>query len=235
MSNNLRARTCALIVLVPLASACSWFTDFKQQPSVGTWQHFSSDSAAGRGFRGNPAGSVPTTGSTVPGFMISYSNFPVTVDSFSVVRNPVAVDGRSLENGRKYYAINCAVCHGDVGDGNGALKQASALYGFAPPIISDIAKNYSDGYIWGIMRNGRGIMPSYNRIEDMDRWDVVNYIRGLQGKLAQPVPTGPLGMPGETGSKLPGATRIGPTVPSAFARPTQGQMTGVDRRPEGRP
>jgi mono/diheme cytochrome c family protein len=222
------------LVLGPLSLAlavtgCDWFTDFKQQPSVNTWQHFSTDSAANRGFRGQPAGSVPTTGATVPAFMISYSNMPATIDSFSVVRNPVTVDDRSLANGRKYYAINCAVCHGDTGDGNGLLKQLNPMYSFAPSIIADLTKNRSDGYLWGIMRNGRATMPPYNRIEDMDRWDVVNYVRGLQGKLAQPVPTGPLGLPGETGDKLPGASRTGPTVPSAHMRPAM----SPEARPEG--
>ena len=31
-----------------------------------------------------------------------------------------------------------------------------------------------------MIRNGRGTMPTYNRIEEMERWDVVNYVRGLQ-------------------------------------------------------
>lgn len=233
MSNNV-TRIC-LLTLVLFSSACEWFTDFKQQPSVGTWQHFSSDSAANRGFRGNPAGSVPTTGAAVPAYAISYSNTLATLDSFSVIRNPVPADARSLANGRQYYAINCAVCHGDTGDGNGVLKQLNPMYSFAPPLLLDLTRNRTDGYLWGMIRNGRATMPSYNRIEDMDRWDVVNYMRGLQGMLPQPVPTGPLGSPGETGDKLPGATRMGPTVPSAHVRPGPEQMTGVDRKAGERP
>lgn len=212
-------RTLFLSSVFSLLSSCNWFTDFKQQPSVGTWQHFSTDSAAGKGFRGQPAGSVPTTGVTVAAYAISYSNMPATIDSFNVVRNPVAADARSLASGRMYYAINCAVCHGDAGDGNGALKQANPMYGFAPSLIMDVTKARSDGYLWGIIRNGRGIMPAYNRIEDMERWDVVNYLRGLQGLLGQPVPIGPTGAPGETGDKVPGATQIGPTRPAAHLRP----------------
>jgi mono/diheme cytochrome c family protein len=212
-----------------LTTACSWFTDFKQQPSVGPWQHFSTDSAANKGFRGNPAASVPTTGSTVPAYAISYSILPATADSFNVIRNPVPPDARSIANGHKYYAINCAVCHGDAGDGDGYLKQANPMYGFSPSLTMDVTKNRTDGWIWGHIRNGGPLMPPYNRIEDMDRWDVVNYVRGLQGKLAQPVPTGPVGLPGETGDKLPGATRTGPTVPSRSARP------GGAPQAEGRP
>jgi hypothetical protein len=57
-------------------------------------------------------------------------------------------------------------------------------------------------------------MPSYNRIEELDRWDVVNYVRGLQGRFA--VATGPVGLPGETGDKVPGFTQMGPTRPSPY-------------------
>jgi hypothetical protein len=85
---------------------------------------------------------------------------------------------------------------------------------FPPPLIGASAESRSDGYIWGIMRNGRGAMPSYNRIEELDRWDVVNYIRGLQGKYQ--VAVGPVGLPGETGDKVPGYTQMGPTRPSPY-------------------
>ena len=57
-------------------------------------------------------------------------------------------------------------------------------------------------------------MPSYNRIEELDRWDVVNYVRGLQGRY--PVQTGPVGLPGETGDKVPGYSEMGPTRPSPY-------------------
>lgn len=57
-------------------------------------------------------------------------------------------------------------------------------------------------------------MPSYNRIEELDRWDVVNYIRGLQGRYQ--IATGPVGLPGETGDKVPGYSRMGPTRPSPY-------------------
>jgi hypothetical protein len=65
-----------------------------------------------------------------------------------------------------------------------------------------------------MMRNGRGLMPSYDRIEEMDRWDVVNYIRGLQGRYQ--VAVGPVGLPGETGDKVPGYSTMGPTRPSPY-------------------
>jgi hypothetical protein len=43
------------------------------------------------------------------------------------------------------------------------------------------ALGLTDGYIFGIISNGRTLMPSYRRIPADDRWYVVNYVRQLQG------------------------------------------------------
>jgi hypothetical protein len=87
-----------------------------------------------------------------------------------------------------------------------------------PPAIgagSPAANQRSDGYIFGIIRNGRNLMPSYNRIEEANRWDIVNYLRTLQGKSAIAADTSH-GLPGETGDKLPGVTQMGPTRPAPY-------------------
>jgi mono/diheme cytochrome c family protein len=198
-------RSAILVVAVLPLGACEWFTDFKRQPSVVTWEAL--DSA---GVRGNPQGSVPITGSVAPGFAVSYSNNPATIDSMSGLVNPVPPDSASLANGRKYYVINCAVCHGMTGAGDGTATK----YGIFPfAVASGPARGRTDGYIFGMIRNGRGNMPSYNRIEERDRWDVVNYVRALQGGPGAGVPTGPLAFPGVTGPAMPGATTMGPTRP----------------------
>lgn len=208
----------AMIALPLTLGACSWFTDFKQQPSIGTWQVFNRDSAEIKGFRGNPVGSVSINGTMMPSWVVSYQQLPNVIDSMSTLANPVPADSASLHRGRINYQINCTPCHGAAGAGNGP----ATTLGMVPmPLISDRAKNFSDGYIWGMMRNGRGLMPAFNRIEEMDRWDVVNYIRALQGKVLGVVPdTTPAGLPGETGDKLPsGGSRIGPNRNSPVARP----------------
>jgi mono/diheme cytochrome c family protein len=208
----------AAVAALPLAlGACSWFTDFKQQPSVGPWQVFNADSAETKGFRGNPRGSVSINGTAMPEWIVGYGQLPGVIDSMSSMVNPVAADLASVQRGRKYYQINCAVCHGHAGLGDGTATKL----GMVPmPLISDRVKKFSDGYIWGMMRNGRGLMPSANRIEENDRWDVVNYIRALQGGLPGVVAdTTPAGLPGETGDKLPGATRLGPGRSAPYAHP----------------
>jgi mono/diheme cytochrome c family protein len=202
-----------VILALPLAlSACQdWFTDFKQQPSVGTWQKAHPDSAGELiPSRGNPQGSVPVTGTTVAAWQVSYTGGPQQLDSMSGIGNPTAPDERSLANGRKYYQINCAVCHGVAGDAQTPLRQvAIAMGASAPSLVSGPALTRTDGYLWGIIRNGRGLMQPYNRIPEMDRWDVVNYVRGLQGRY--PVEKSAVGFPGQTGEALPGASLIGPT------------------------
>jgi mono/diheme cytochrome c family protein len=213
----------ALVALgLPLAlAACDpndWITDMKQQPSVNTWQSFAMDSTGETTpFRGNPQGSVPVTGVTVAEWEVSYAPMPQTVDSLSRVPNPVAADAASLANGHRLYQVNCAVCHGELGDANGTMRQLNPAYGFAPAINGAATAARSDGYIWGMMRNGRGLMSSFNRIPERERWDVVNYVRGLQGRY--PVPTGQVVRPGEAAA-FSRVSPMAPTMPSLHVRPS---------------
>src|SRR5205085_3352218 len=138
------------------------------------------------------------------------------MDSLGAIPNPTPVSPASLENGRKYFTINCAVCHGVDGKGTGTAVK----YGMAAiDITGAMTQGRTDGYIFGMIRNGRGLMPTYNRIEEMDRWDVVNYLRALQGVGGKSVPVGPLAAPGVTGDKVPGPTKIGPNQPAPFYNP----------------
>jgi mono/diheme cytochrome c family protein len=194
------------MVLAVTLSSCSWFTDFKDQPKVEPWES-ASDSVPPRG---NPQNSVPVQGTMAPGFVVSRLPLPATIDSMASLATPVAADARSLDNGRKLYQINCAVCHGANGMGAGPAVR----YGMAGiALVNDRVRGLSDGYIWGMIRNGRGLMPPYNRIEELERWDVVNYVRGLQGRYQVDTV---MAAPGVTGDALPGASRTAPTRPAPF-------------------
>jgi mono/diheme cytochrome c family protein len=204
------------LVLAGLGGGCAWFTDFKDQPKMEPWESVS-DSVPPRG---NPQNSVPTQGSFVPGFVVSWQALPATIDSMSTLVNPVAPDARSLDNGRKLYQINCAVCHG----ANGAGVGPAVRYGMAGiALVNDRVRGLTDGYIWGMIRNGRGLMPSYNRIEERERWDVVNYLRGLQGRY--PVDT-TMAPPGVAGDALPAASTTAPTRPAPFFNPARAATAG---------
>ncbi len=216
-------RPLVLVALPLLLGACSWFTDFKEQPKIEPWEaeYAGNDTTP---FRGNPMYSVPVTGERVPAYVVSHQGSmtwapgvpgsTTSIDSMASLANPTPHSARSLENGRKYYQINCEVCHGIAGKGNGP----ALAYGMpAPSLLTDITKGRSDGYIYGMIRNGRNLMPTYDRIEDMDRWDVVNYVRALQGSIAGvTADTTPIGFPGENGKTVPGPTRTGPTRPAPY-------------------
>ncbi|HEY4735146.1 MAG TPA: cytochrome c [Gemmatimonadaceae bacterium] len=210
----MNARLRMLVLVLPLGlTACEWFSDFKRQPSLWTWEPVKDSLTPSRG---NPQMSVPTTGTAVAGFQVSYGAFPATIDSMAGLRNPTPPSDSSLANGHKYFQINCAVCHGDRAMGDGPATR------FGMPGINltqDITKARTDGYIFGMIRNGRGLMPPYNRIEEMDRWDVVNYVRALQGVVATSVAVGPLAPPGVTGDKVPGPTTLAPQQPEPFYNP----------------
>jgi len=207
-------RLSVIVSAVVSAVGCSWFTDFKQQPKMDPWET-AADTIA---MRGNPQMSVPIYGTAAPGFAYGRAPTHGAVDSMAGIANPVPSDARSLREGRKLYSINCAVCHGDRGMADGPVVQ------FGLPVLqigagSKAATQFSDGYIFGIIRNGRGLMPPYNRIEEHERWDLINYLRAVQSGAAG-VQVGAVGRPGETGDKLPMASPTAPTRPVPFYKPS---------------
>ena len=220
-----RALRASVAIALPLSlGACTWFTDFKNQPRIEPWEPVSQNEADSlTPPRGQPQYSVPVQGTQVAAWQIGYQPLPQVIDSFTPLPNPTPSSDESLANGKKYYQINCAVCHGMAGDGNGGLKKVNPAYGYSPSLLTESAKGRSDGYIWGMLRNGRGIMPSYNRIEDLDRWDVVNYVRALQKGGAD---TTLIGYPGQNGTTVPGPSQTAPTKPAPFVKPTQQPTPG---------
>lgn len=92
---------------------------------------------------------------------------------------PIEVTPQLLERGAQRYNINCAVCHGPTGAGNGIAKQ----YGLAT-IVSlqdDRIRNMSDGEIFNTITHGKNTMLAYGpNITVADRWAIICYLRVLQ-------------------------------------------------------
>ncbi|MEJ2503958.1 MAG: cytochrome c [Gemmatimonadota bacterium] len=93
--------------------------------------------------------------------------------------NPLPMSDAVLQRGAWVYQTNCAVCHGVTGVGNGPIVGPGKLP-FATNLMLQTTVDRADGYIYAIVRLGRGLMPSYRRIRPQDRWAVVNYVRHLQ-------------------------------------------------------
>jgi mono/diheme cytochrome c family protein len=103
----------------------------------------------------------------------------------SLLTNPTTGTAAELARGQETFNIFCTPCHGEAGLGDGTVVGPNRI----PPlptlnITSALTQSYSDGYIWGMITNGRGLMPSYRRIPADERWLVVNYVRQLQRNAA---------------------------------------------------
>jgi len=94
--------------------------------------------------------------------------------------NPVPPDAVSVARGEALYKVNCLICHGPAGLGNG--KVASFFTNKPANLTSPAVQNRSDGAIFLVISTGvAGRMPALNEnLMVRDRWDVVNYLRTLK-------------------------------------------------------
>jgi len=96
-----------------------------------------------------------------------------------IAKLPLKLDRQLIERGRERFNINCSVCHGQTGVGNGMIVQRG--YRRPPSLHIDRLRNAPAGHYFDVITNGFGAMPSYNvQIEPKDRWAIVAYIRALQ-------------------------------------------------------
>lgn len=93
--------------------------------------------------------------------------------------NPLPRTEPVLTRGAEVFATYCSVCHGAGAQGDGPIV-APGKFPLATNLTLPTTVGRSDGYIYAIVRVGRGLMPSYQRIPPRDRWAVVHYIRYLQ-------------------------------------------------------
>jgi mono/diheme cytochrome c family protein len=133
--------------------------------------------------RNTPPGTVPVTGGEADWSAEWAVANTTTADR---LKNPTS--GVATARGDTLYHTFCAVCHGVAGAGDGPVGPKVA----APSLLTVRARGYTEGYLYSILRYGRGIMGKYgDKITDQDdRWQVVNYVRQLQA-AAPPPPGGP--------------------------------------------
>ena len=105
---------------------------------------------------------------------------PAFIPNIGAPENPVEADEVSLERGRTLFTINCVMCHGQTGEGNG---QIAALLANKPlDLTSIVTQSKSDSILFTTITNGvEGKMPPMvENLTVRDRWDVINYIRTLE-------------------------------------------------------
>ena len=128
-------------------------------------------------------------------------------DSTYAVRSPLPLSMQSLARGRQRYEIYCTPCHDRVGTGRGMVVQRG--YKQPPSYHIDRLRNAPLGYLFDVMTNGFGVMPSYAvQVPPADRWAIAAYIRALQ--LSQYAP--PATLSDADRKALQAASRVAPAA-----------------------
>ncbi|HEX6588960.1 MAG TPA: cytochrome c [Longimicrobiales bacterium] len=127
-----------------------------------------------------PEGSVPVRD---PFGVAPYANGNTIADLqdlASRASNPIQPgDTAALVHGQAMFLRHCMVCHGPTGQGMGPITGPDR-FPMGPSLVSPIVAGYSDGYVYAIVRQGRGLMPAYGpRMTELERWQVVAYVRSL--------------------------------------------------------
>ncbi len=100
------------------------------------------------------------------------------------LKNAVASTPESVKAGQALYQKNCRFCHNTDAKGNGPM----APEGTHPSDLTDAKweRGSTDGEIFMVIRDGAGPkfeMKGYkSKMTEADIWNVVNYLRSLQGK-----------------------------------------------------
>jgi mono/diheme cytochrome c family protein len=97
--------------------------------------------------------------------------------------NPMKFTENSVNRGKRVYDTQCAMCHGDTGTGNGDVAKSM---GATPPDFTNPAtlKDQTDGELFAIIGAGSGAMPGQGaRMKDYHKWDAINYLRSLSGRV----------------------------------------------------
>lgn len=98
------------------------------------------------------------------------------------LKNPLPVTEKNLANGKHIYTINCAICHGDKGDGQGNLVKREKFLGI--PSFSDEGRVITEGSIYHVIMYGLNSMGSYaSQTSEEERWQIVMYVENLKAAL----------------------------------------------------
>lgn len=146
-------RLAQLVILAaaPLLTAAIWMD---RQPSYKPYQ---------APVLAPPEGSVPVSGKEV-------------VPPDAELKNPLTPSTSSLAQGKTFFAINCAMCHGQTSAERGPVGRK--LTPPPPALDHDMVQGLSDAAIFRAITLGFGRMPPFkDRLTPRERWLLVNYLR----------------------------------------------------------
>jgi mono/diheme cytochrome c family protein len=90
--------------------------------------------------------------------------------------NPLTASSPYVKKARTIFNDQCAMCHGDKGDGKG--PEADALRVPPADLTSYLMVSLSDGELFYKIAKGRDPMPSFEaKFSEQQRWGLVLYVR----------------------------------------------------------
>jgi cytochrome c5 len=96
--------------------------------------------------------------------------------------NPVKPTPESQAHAKKIWGYDCAMCHGEKGNGKGDVVEAMKLTmkDYTDPAA---LKDMTDGQLFDIIKNGKGQMPGEgDRTKTDDVWNLIILIRSMSKK-----------------------------------------------------
>lgn len=112
----------------------------------------------------------------------------VLLVGLSAVRVPATYAQASSERAKKIYQVDCAMCHGDTGDGKTDLgKDMGVTSNFADP---KALEGKSDQDLIQIIRKGKDKMPGEEeaRAKDAEVKALIQYLRNFSKNAPAPAP-----------------------------------------------
>jgi hypothetical protein len=98
--------------------------------------------------------------------------------SARILKNPVPLNEKTMEEGKVLYERYCQHCHGATGAGDGKV---GAMYKGIPNYASDAYKNLNEGHIFHVITFGKARMwPHASQVTPEERWKIVHYVQKLQ-------------------------------------------------------
>jgi mono/diheme cytochrome c family protein len=130
-------------------------------------------------------GGSPQQGTPAP----AVTQQPAVTPAMAVpAKNPVKPTAESQAKARQLYQIDCAICHGDKGNGQTDVAKSMDLT-LDDWTTSAALANKPDAGLFAVIRNGKDKMPPEDagRAKDNDVWNLIIYIRNFS-KGAPPAP-----------------------------------------------